>query len=140
VRGFRNALVAFVTGALAVAQAADIPKYENRNMVDYGPLVFRGLAGQATDPSGVPVPGASVALFTKTDHKLVASAVTDESGRFRLPHVSRGRFRVVVHFDSFCPANVPVSIVWWPRGGIARKLQIHLSPDGIDSCSFGAYK
>ena len=134
------AIIVLVLAALGAAQTSTVPNYENHNMIDYGPLVFRRIGGVIVDPAGVAMSGASVGLFTEHDHKLIATTTTDTNGGFNLRHVSPGRYRLVAHFDGFCPANVGIVIVSWPRGGLKRKLVIHGVLPAIDSCSYGAYK
>jgi hypothetical protein len=121
------------------AQSSDVPRYENHNMIDYGPLVFRSVGGVVVDSAGVVVPGATIGVFTDVDHKLVTKTTTDARGSFTLQHISSGRYRLVAHFNGFCPANVPVRIVSWPHGGIGRRLVIHAVAGAIDTCSYGAY-
>ena len=132
-------LVILVFAAIGAAQSSNDLKYENRNMIDYGPLAFRSIRGIVVDPSGVVVQGATIGVFTDPDHKLVAKTTTDAKGSFALQHISLGRYRLVAHFEGFCPANVPIRIVTWPRGGIERRLVVHAVAGAIDTCSYGAY-
>jgi hypothetical protein len=140
VRKIQIAILVLTLAALGAAQTSNVPNYENHNMIDYGPLVFRSISGVIIDPTGVAMPGGSIGLFTEHDHKLLANSTTDTNGSFTLQHVFPGRYRLVAHFDGFCPANVRIEIVSWPRGGLKRKLVIHGVLPAIDSCSYGAYK
>ena len=112
--------------------------YRDRNMIDYGPLVFRNLSGYAIDPSSVRMAGGCIGLFTENDHRLVATAQPDESGNFAFAKVAPGRYKLVADFPGFCAANVPLKIVRWPRG--RAKLVVHMKPGAIDVCSYGDYK
>ena len=132
--------VVMLTSAGMNAQPADYPVYENHNMVDYGPLVFRYVVGRAIDPGGAPLPGGNIGLFTEQDHRLVASTRTDAEGNFHLHGVAPGHYRLVAHFDGCCPANVRVRLARWPRGGVGRRLVIHGVVGAIDTCSYGSYK
>ncbi len=116
------------------------PTYQNHNMIDYGPLVFRSLSGRAVDPNSVPMAAGSVGLFAEEDHRLVATTQTDQDGSFKLAAIAPGRYRLVAEFRGFCVANVPLRIVLWPRGGLRRKLVLHMRTTAIDTCSFGSYK
>jgi hypothetical protein len=109
-------------------------------MIDYGPLVFRSLSGRALDPSSVQVPGGCIGLFTEDDHRLVGATETDQSGNYTFPAVTPGKYRLVVSCDGLCVANVPLRIVRWPRGGLYRKLILHMGAGAIDSCSYGSYR
>ena len=127
---------------LAWAQASEpcAPKYDNRNMIDYGPLVLRSLSGIAIDPNNARVPGVCIGIFTETAHELVNTTVTDEGGKFSIPSLKPGRYRLVARIDSLCVANIPIRVVRFPRGGVSRKIVIHEKPCGIDFTSYGSYK
>jgi Carboxypeptidase regulatory-like domain len=109
--------------------------YENHNQVDPNPLSMRSLVGNVQDEKGVPIPAASLGLFTEAEHKLVSSAQSSPDGTFRLSDVPPGRYRLVVKFDSFCPANIPVAISRQAWG--TRPIYVYMKPAGIDSCSYG---
>jgi protocatechuate 3,4-dioxygenase beta subunit len=140
VRKIQVTFIMLALAALGAAQTSNVPNYENHNMIDYGPLVFKSISGVVVDPAGVAMPGASVTVFTDTDHKPVANTITDAKGSFTFPHISPGSYRVVAHFDGLCPANVPVRIVTWPHGRVGQRLVIHAISGAIDTCSYGAYK
>jgi hypothetical protein len=115
------------------------PVYQNHNMVDYGPLVLRKLSGYDIDPYSVRMAGGCIALFTEEDHRLIATTRADQDGNFVFAKVASGRYRLIVDFDGFCIANVPLRIVRWPRG-VRRKLVLHMMLRAIDVCSYGAYQ
>lgn len=126
------------------AQAQDAVKcsvqYENRNQIDYGPLVFRRVSGHVVDRHSVQMRGGCMGIFAEENHKLIASTMADETSNFSLPTVPPGRYRLVARFDGLCAANVPLRIVRWPRGQVKRELVLHITATGIDICSYGAYK
>ena len=131
--------------ALSVSQAQEStkrckPTYQNHNMIDYGPLVFRTLSGRAIDPTSAQVPGGCIGLFSDEGHRLIASAETDQEGNFAFPALAPGRYRLVAQCAGFCVANVPLRIVRWPRGRSHRKLVLHMKMAAIDACSYGDYK
>ncbi len=135
-----------------LARAQQPPKcksqieYGNRNQVDPKRSNVRRLSGRVImevgDPAKElgPVP-ACLGLFTEKDHRLVASAVTDEDGHFRFNSIPAGRFRLVVRDpqNAFCLANMPLRVVAWPRG-TTKALVIHMRASGIDDCSYGDFK
>ena len=116
------------------------PAYENHNQIDYGPLVFGRLTGRAVDPSSFQMPGVCSGLFTERNHKLVATASSDENGNFKFGVVPPGRYRLVAHADGLCAANVPLRIVRGKSSPKNRELVLHMKPRGIDACSYGDYK
>lgn len=115
------------------------PTYQNHNMIDYGPLVFRNLSGRAIDPSSGELPGACLGLFAEDGQRLVAVTETDPKGNFALTAIPPGRYRLVAQCDPLCAANIPLKIVRWPRGR-ERELVLHMKVRGIDQCSYGDYK
>lgn len=110
-------------------------EYENHNQIDYGPLVVQGAVGTVTDSQQGAVPKACVGVFTDTDHKLVTTTETDGDGKFSLPDLSPGRYRLVVKADPLCAANVPLEVVKHQKK--KKILQVHMRPRGLDSCSYG---
>jgi hypothetical protein len=141
----RRWAVVFLLLAVSVSRAQEstekcTPTYQNHNMVDYGPLVLRNLSGYDIDPYSARMAGGCISLFTEKDHQLVATIRADKDGNFAFATVSPGRYRLVVDFRGFCVANVPLKIVRWPRGGLRRKLVLHMMLGAIDTCSYGGYK
>jgi len=121
-------------------------EYGNRNQVDPKHANVRRLSGRVIMEVGNPakemgpVP-ACLGLFTEKDHRLIATAFADEEGRFKFDTIPAGLFRLVVRDpqNAFCPANMPLRVVAWPRGN-TKSLVIHLRPAGIDDCSYGDFK
>ena len=102
--------------------------YENRNQIDYGPLVVQDVKGTITDPQQVAVPKVCAGIFTEKDHKLIATAESDAEGKFSLQSVPPGRYRLVVKADPLCAANVPLHVV---KGQKQKQvLQVHMKPAG----------
>ena len=121
-------------GSSAFAQRG-VPRcaieYGNRNQVDPEPLSITILSGKVFDEIGedpvqvhAPIPGACLGLFTETDHRLIASATTDDRGNFRFARVSPGQYRLVARDPQnvFCVANARVRIVDWPGGGALKSI------------------
>jgi hypothetical protein len=65
---------------------------------------FGGLSGTVTDPSGAPVPGATVTATNKESAK-VRTVVTNGEGKFLLPDLDPGRYNVVVELSGFQKAE-----------------------------------
>jgi hypothetical protein len=116
----------------------------NRNFIDTPTISLRGVEGRAIDSNGVAIPNICVALFTEKEHRFVAQTVADENGYFRFGKIPKGRYRLVarVDYDAFCPVNVRIRRVSFPRGGLFRKtrLVLHMRPSAIDTCSYGDTK
>lgn len=121
-------------------------EYGNRNQNEPKRSSVRTISGRVIAEVGSPakevgpVP-ACLGLFTEEDHRLIASAVADEKGRFRFRPISEGRYRLVVRDpqNAFCIANMPLRLARWRREK-AKALVIHLRPSGIDDCSYGDFK
>ena len=130
------ALLSF--GVLATAQDSHGPcedlSYENRNQIDYGPIVLKQIRGLAKDLDGVPVPNVCVGIFNESDHKLVAAAQTDTKGTFELKAIPDGNYRLVAKCEAFCSANARIRIK--ARSGSGKALSIHFRASGIDTCSY----
>jgi hypothetical protein len=112
--------------------------YENHNPTDYGPLRVSKIYGISVDPQDVPIRRALVLLFRESDRKLAAHSRTDPEGIFRLNNVRSGKYRLVVKYEGFCSANVPIE---YRTGRRARgELVVHMRPRGMDQCSYGALR
>ena len=121
-------------------------EYGNRNQIEPKRSSVRRLAGRVIMEVGNPAKEldplpACLGLFTEKDHRLVASAVADEEGRFKFSSVPAGRYRLVVRDpqNAFCVANMPLRVVRWPRGK-TTPLVIHMRFPGMDDCSYGDFK
>jgi hypothetical protein len=130
------ALLSF--GVLATAQDSHRPcedlSYENRNQIDYGPIVLKQVRGIAKDLDGVPVPNVCVGVFSELDHKLVAATHTDTKGTFELRAIPDGDYRIVARCEAFCPGNARIRIK--SRSGSGKALSIHFRTSDIDTCSY----
>jgi len=67
-------------------------------MINYGPLKLATLRGTVADPQQVLIPQVCAGVFTEKDYKLVAFAESDEEGRFTLPQIASGDYRLVAAF------------------------------------------
>lgn len=111
--------------------------YENHNQVDYGPLKVSVIVGVAIDMAEGPVPHARVLVFTDRRHALIAHTKTDADGKFGLPQVGNGNYRLVVKSYGFCSANVPIIVQTDLK---AKRLVIHMKMGEVDACSYGDFK
>ena len=137
-----------VLGSVAYAQTPRCKapiEYGNRNQVDPKRSSLRTISGRVIAEAGRPAKQAGsvpacIGLFTEEGHRLVTSVVADDQGRFSLGSIRPGQYRLVVRDpqDVFCVANMPLSVVRWPRGK-GRPLVIHLRPSGVDDCSYGDF-
>jgi hypothetical protein len=144
-------LLVFFSGLLTRAQqqfsSCKSPiEYGNRNQVEPERSSVRNISGQVIAEVGHPakeigsVP-ACLGLFTEKEHRLVASVVADDEGRFNFSSVPPGRYRRVVRDiqNAFCVANMPLRVIRRTRA-ISKPLVIHMRPPGIDDCSYGDFK
>ena len=122
--------------------------YENNNQVDPKPLSVRAVSGRTISEVGDvgaaqeigAVAGACIGLFTEQDHRLVATTVADDEGRFQFDEVPAGRYRLIIQVAGLCVANVPLQVVRGSRSKEQKRIVVHMRPSGVDSCSYGDYK
>jgi hypothetical protein len=116
-------------------QACKDMEYEHRNQLDNVPYRIRQVKGTASDQEGFAIPGICIGIFTETEHKLVATAETNEKGVYELKNLPAGDYRPVAHYNGLCPANVRLRIQ--PRLRSKKVLALHMVGPAIDSCSYG---
>ena len=111
--------------------------YVNRNFIDPPEIVLSSMNGQVTGPQQTEIPGACISLYAEKSKELVAEVETDENGRFRLPKIQPGRYRLVVHvaYDHLCPANAKIKVVAKKSKRSKKKLGVEMIPSAIDTCS-----
>jgi hypothetical protein len=95
-----------------------------RPQLGHKPVSVRSVAGKLMDMSKVPMPEICIGLFTDEDHKLVASTVTGEDGRFDFSDVPRGKYRLLARVHGYYVAEIRVQVVGRPGGGILRRERI----------------
>ena len=86
------------------------------------------VSGRVTDSSGAVVPGAVVTI-THTETNVVASAVTNENGRFRFPYLRIGHYELSVQLAGFQTVTRRLSLTV----GSAFELPITLSIGGLEA-------
>lgn len=87
---------------------------------------YASVGGQVVDPSGGAVSGAQVSA-RQTDTNASASAVTDESGRFRFPYLKVGPYEIAVRATGFTPATRRLTLTV----GAAFDLPVSLSVGAV---------
>ena len=125
--------------ALATAAHGQDPfckdlSYEHHNQVDYGPLSVSSVKGVVQDKDHVPIPQASVVIFTEADHRLVLSTCTGSDGHFDLKGIKPGAYRSVIKYEAFCAANAKIKIGYGVH--FKNSLVAPMRPAGIDTCSW----
>ena len=120
-------------GQLAYGQLKPCKIPEFNNCIGIKTLTLKSVRGSVIDESGVVVPNSCVTIF---DWKLrpVASAATDDLGRFRLRNVKDARYHLVVGQNGFTP--VSQDIIVNSTKGRSRGLAVSLVILGTDSCSY----
>src|ERR1700683_1609221 len=89
------ALLVILGTSVVAAQAQtsdDGIVYEDHNQVDPKPLKMQIVFGRASLESGFLVPKVKLGIFTENDHLLVATAETDQEGKFRFARIPPGRY------------------------------------------------
>jgi hypothetical protein len=105
--------------------------YRDQNQIDTK-IGIRDVQGVAIDAANVPVPGVCVGVFTEPDHRLILTVMSDDRGKFRLPGIGRGTYRLVAEYQAFGAAN---SLVVVGKRG-ERSVVIRMLPRRIDSTSY----
>lgn len=126
-------LATLVRAQPAREQCTTPVEYENKNQVDPPALSLWTLSGRVIDFQGVTIPDACLAMFREKDKKLVRAIVANRNGRFSIRGLRKGRYRLLVKVRGFCPANSKLVV---GSKKPARRVVVHMKPQGIDSCSF----
>jgi hypothetical protein len=81
----------------------------------------------------------SKGLFTEKGHRFGAQTMADENGYFRFHNISNGNYRLVgrVSYDFPGPVNVRTQVTKKTR---QKRLVLHMTSGGIDTCSYGDTK
>jgi len=116
-------------------QACKDMQYEHETQIDNVPYRIRQVKGTARDWEGDVVPGLCIGVFTEAEHKLVATAETDEKGAFELKDLPAGDYRLVAHYTGLCSTNIRLRIQ--PRLRSKKVLALHMVLPAIDTCSYG---
>lgn len=134
-RWFLRRFLVIVTAGASQQTAAVCSgmSYENRNQVDFGPLLTSAITGTATDTEGVAIPRVCVGVFTETDDTFIAATQTNDSGRFELKGVADGNYRVLAKYNGFGPANARIRV---GHSGRKRPLALHMRFAGMDTTSY----
>ncbi len=107
---------------LACALAVASPSLAQQT-VDVG-----SVSGRVVDESGAPIPGATVQA-THQDTNIVASAITDTQGRFRLPYLKIGVYDIGVSLAGFTDSTRRLNV----SAGSAFEMPVTLALAGIES-------
>jgi hypothetical protein len=87
-----------------------------------------------SDPNSDPVQGACVAVFTEKDHRFVVGKKSDSKGKFSLPLLPDGTYRLVVQAEPFGIANMKLKKVSETRAD--APLHVHMRLTSIDVTSY----
>jgi hypothetical protein len=86
--------------------------------------VSASIKGMVTDPSGAPVPGATVAA-KNTETGAVRSSITDDAGRYQIVWVAVGQYEVAVSKPGFQEAiRSGIRLVVGEEASVDLKLQV----------------
>ncbi|HUU32857.1 MAG TPA: TonB-dependent receptor, partial [Vicinamibacterales bacterium] len=106
--------------AVAVALAAAVPAAAQES------INHASISGRVSDAQGAVVPGATVtARQVETD--IVATAVSDDRGRFRFPYLRVGTYDVSVQLTGFAEARRRIAV----SVGAAFEIPIVLAVEGV---------
>ena len=87
---------------------------------------YASVSGRVMDPSGAIVTGAEV-IARHTETNLTSATTADQDGRFRLPYLRIGRYRITVSRPGFAVATRQLTLTV----GSAFELPVVLSPQGV---------
>ena len=110
---------------LSLAGAAS-PAIAQRTVVEIDKIqAVNALSGIVRDPSGAPVPGATVAEVSQ-DGTLVKSTTTDQEGKFAIvPSAKKKVYDLKISLDpNFNPLIVHVRVSRWTKKLLDLKLQV----------------
>jgi|SwirhisoilCB1_FD_contig_41_7227672_length_573_multi_1_in_0_out_0_2 hypothetical protein len=129
--GFMVAVCSAVIAQGSADESCSAMAYGDQNQIGTK-IRIRYVQGVAIDAANVPVPGVCVGVFTEPDHRLIGTVKTDDSGKFRLPSIGRGTYRLVAEYQAFGVANSLVVV--GTRG--EKSVVVRMRPRGIDSTSY----
>lgn len=86
------------------------------------------ISGRVVDTTGGVIPGVTITA-TQLDTNVVASAVTDQDGRFRFPYLRVGPYSIVATLSGFGDATRRLTL----GIGAAYELPLTLSPAGLET-------
>ncbi len=81
------------------------------------------LTGQVQDQTGAIIPGATIEL-QRTDNTLLATAVSDGSGRFRLAQPPAGEYKLAVTLPGFQPLTQVLRVRQTPLAAITLTMSL----------------
>ncbi len=117
-------MLSFVRIALLLACALAVASPSRaQQTVDVG-----SVSGRVVDESGAPIPGATVQA-THQATNIVASAITDTQGRFRLPYLKIGVYDVAVSLAGFRDSTRRLTV----SAGSAFEMPVTLALAGVES-------
>lgn len=127
-------LLGLPVSAQRKVETCKVLKYKNKNQVNPSPLSLSTVSGRVIVEAGEstreigPVTEACLGLFAEKDHRLVATTVVDNKGRFTFDAVPAGKYRLVVRAAPLCVANVPLRIIRGKRGKEAdgKHIVVHM--------------
>jgi hypothetical protein len=129
--GFVVAACLIVVTQASANEPCTAMAYRDQNQVDTK-IHIQDVKGVAIDEGSVPIPGVCVGVFAEPDHRLIAIARTDANGKFRLPSIGRGTYRLVAEYQGFGVANS--TIIVGKKG--ENSVVVRMRPAGIDSTSY----
>lgn len=92
----------------------------------------RDVVGIVIDPTGAGLEKMTVELFQKAEKDACGTAKSDRDGRFRLPSVSIGNYRLLARGGGFVQREVELVVSIAPGAPIDLG-KIRLNPKGCDS-------
>jgi len=109
-------------------------EYENQNQVDYESPGRVGVVGVVTDKAAAPVANACVAVFTERGHHFVLGRKSAATGKFFLPLLPEGAYRLVVKGEGFGVANMKFTKV--SETYADSVLHVHMLARAVDVTSY----
>lgn len=94
-----------------------------------GAQITGTLEGVITDPAGAALPGATVTAESPALVRASATAVTDGTGRYRIPGLNAGTYRVTVVLQGFATAVQEGVVI---PVGTSVTLGVQLSLAGVE--------
>jgi hypothetical protein len=97
---------------------------EDRDVGDVLWIHEATLSGRIVDPDGNPIHGVTVTAHPDAADLPQLDTITDDHGRYRLPALVEGPYRLRASLEAVCPGDPDFVDVWWPDARVQAQGQV----------------